>query len=472
MPRPPTRPLPRGPRAEARGPRAAALSTRLVALAAVLQLLAAVGAAALLAPDAVTAPSAPAPQARVAPPVAAEDPQSLQSRRDREAQVRALLEARGRAVLERDEAAFLAVVDPAATALLERQRALFAALEEVPLETWRYVLDTSRERPSDAVLDRRYGDDRWWAPDVVLEHALATYDTRPTADPQHLTFVLRGDRWLLGADDDFAGVGLETARQLWDSGPVVAERADDVLVLGRPADRRLLRNVAALTAQAVPRVTAVWGEEWRRGLVVLVPGTTAELAELLDSDGDLSQIAAVATAELSGGTGEFDPSGDRVVVNPEPFARLGQLGRRVVLTHEVTHVATRRATGPAVPVWLAEGFADYVGYAGVELPLALSAKELRADVQAGRLPTALPGDAAFDGASPELAQAYEQSWLAVRHLAQVHGEEALLRFYRAVGAARGVEPAVAVEQALAAELGTTTAQVTEGWRASLQRDLG
>lgn len=445
---------------------------RLVAVAVVLQLLAGVGAAVLL-----EAPSAPrdrgtAEQARVAPPVTAPGPQSEASRERRATEVRVLLAARGDAVLARDEAAFLAGIDPAAPELRERQAALFAALAEVPLSTWRYVLDPTRARPSDAGLDREYGQGRWWAPDVVLEHALTSYDARPTADAQHLTFVERDGRWWLGADDDFATRGLETDRQLWDQGPVAAVRQDDVLVLGRPSDEPLLRNVAALTAQAVPRVTAVWGEDWRRGLVVLVPGSSEELSELLDSGGDLSQIAAVATAELSGGEGEFDPTGDRVVVNRGPFARLGQLGRQVVLTHEVTHVATRRATGPSVPAWLAEGFADHVGYRGVELPLALSARGLRADVQAGRLPDRLPLDSAFDGGDPALAQAYEQSWLAVRHLVAVHGEPAVLRFYRAVGARRDVDPSAAVEQALAAELGTTTAQLTEGWRAALQRDLG
>ena len=445
-------------------------AARLVAVAVVVQLFAGVGAAVLVEMPPGPGTRGTAPQARVAPP--APDAQSLASWERRETEVRALLDARGAAVLVRDEAAFLAGVDPAAPELRERQAALFAALAEVPLSTWRYVLDPTRARPNDVMLDREYGRDRWWAPDVVLEHALATYDDRPTADAQYLTFVERDGRWWFAADDDFAAVGLEADRQLWDQGPVAAVREDDVLVLGRPSDERLLRNVAALAAQAVPRVTAVWGQAWRRGLVVLVPGSSEELSELVDSGGALDQIAAVATAELSGGSGEFDPSGDRVVVNPGPFARLGQLGRQVVLTHEVTHVATRRATGPSVPAWLAEGFADYVGYRGVELPLVLSARELRADVQAGQLPVRLPLDSAFDGGNPALAEAYEQSWLAVRHLVEVHGEQAVLRFYRAVGALRGVEPPAAVEQALAAELGTTTAQLTEGWRAALQRDLG
>jgi hypothetical protein len=221
----------------------------------------------------------------------------------------------------------------------------------------------------------------------------------------------------------------------------------------------------------VPKVDVVWGTGWRRGAVVVVPTSGDELRELLDPAGDYSQIAAVATAELAGGTGEFDPAGDRILVNPDTFGRLGRLGRRVVLAHELSHVATRKATGPGVPAWLAEGFADYIAYRDVDLPLAVSARELRGDVRAGRVPTALPEDAAFNGSNPQLAQAYEQSWLAVRLLARRSGDAALLRFYRAVGATRGVAAADAVEAALRAELGTSTAELVRDWRASLQRDL-
>ncbi|MEX2289745.1 MAG: hypothetical protein WD794_05390 [Mycobacteriales bacterium] len=452
---------------------------RLVAVAVALQLVAGLGAVVLVrdpapvpAPDARpqarVAPAAP----RVAPPAAPLDPQSLQARTARDRAVRQLLADRAGALLRRDKDSFLSVVDPLAGALRERQAGLFDALGAVPLQTWRYVLDGTIQQPSDSRLDRRYGRDRWWAPEVILEYALEGYDARPTAAEQHLTFVLRAGRWLLAADDDFAATGLVTPRALWDRGPVVAERVDDVLVLGRPSARRLLRNVAVLAAAAVPQVSEVWGTGWQRRVVVLVPTDAVEMAELLGSDGDLTRIAAVATAQLGGGTHAFDPTADRILVNPEAFSRLGQLGRRVVLTHEVTHVATRRATGPAMPGWLAEGFADHIAYRDIDLPLALSARELHADVRDGRLPTALPSDESFDGGNPELAQAYEQAWLAVRLLSQVHGDAALLRFYRAVGAARAVEPAAAVEAALRAELGTTTAQLTKDWRAALQRELG
>lgn len=460
-----------------------ALSVRLVAAAVVLQLSAGLLAATLVREPAELAAipdrarialdrsvggaaaldrptSAPAPaQARV--PV--ED--------ERATAVEALLTARSAAILGRDRSAFLATVDPMATALRSRQGAMFDALAEVPIGDWDYALDALSSRPAESKLDLRYGRGQWWSPEVSLSYALAGFDEQPTADAQYLTFVRRDGRWLLGADDDFEADGAATPRALWERGPVVAVRAPGVLALGH-ADTPLLRNVAAVASAAIPRVTAVWGTQWRQQIVAIVPGSTAELSSLLESDQDLSQIAAVASARYSG---EPDPDAgavDRILINPETFPKLGQLGRRVVLTHEVTHVAARRATGPIVPAWLAEGLADYVGYKDVKVSLDVAARDLRKDVRAGRLPQALPEDDAFGGGNAALAQAYEQSWLAVRLLAEQYGEDDLLRFYRALGAVRGGSRTIVLSTELRDEFGIDTAQFVVDWRAALQRQLG
>ena len=439
---------------------------RVVAAAAVIQLSA--GVLTVRAFDApVQAPVRAVERARAVPPAA--DP-SLATRQARAEGVERLLKQRSAALLRRDRAAFLATVDPAATALRQRQAAVFDALAQVPLASWDYVLEPRAERPADTLLDTRYGRGQWWAPDVSMRYALQGFDDRPTAAAHHLTFVRRDARWLLAADDDFAAVGRPTPDALWDRGPVVAVRSPGTLALGHPESATLLREAADLASAAIPRVTAVWGQQWQQEVVLVVPRDTAELAGLLGSGRELSRIAAVATAELSGA--DYAPAGDRVLVNPEPFSTLSRLGRQVVLTHEVTHVATRRATGPAMPSWLAEGLADTVAYREVDIPLALSARELRADVRAGRLPTRLPRDQDFAGSNPDLAQAYEQAWLVVRLLAERHGDAALLRFYRAVGAARDVDPEQAVETALQRELDTTPTALVADWQAALRRQLG
>ena len=382
----------------------------------------------------------------------------LPAAEDRTAAVRAVLDERADAVATHDRARWLSTVDPRATAFRAQQARVFDALQSVPIEGWRYDLDPSAQQPLSPALDRRHGPG-WWVPGVTLHYRLAGFDAAPTTEPQRLTFVPYDGRWYVAADDDEPG---DTARSLWDGGPVVVVRGRSSLVLGHPGSRRLLRTVADAVDSAVPRVTAVWGSAWTQKAVVLVPSSQDELQALVGNGGDFSRIAAVATAELAGS----QAVGDRIVVNPANFAKLGSLGRRVVITHEVTHIATRAQTATGTPTWLVEGFADYVGYVGIDLPYRVSAQELRAQVRRGRLPDALPGDDDFAGSNPQLAQVYEQAWLAATLLARQHGRAGLVRFYRAVGGGQSTDAA------LRSLFGTDLPTFTRAWRRDLAARLG
>lgn len=161
-----------------------------------------------------------------------------------------------------------------------------------------------------------------------------------------------------------------------------------------------------------------------------------------------------------------------MIVNPDAYGVLGAFGRQLVLTHETVHVATRAATTPSTPVWLSEGFADWVAYRDAGRTAAQAAPELRRAVLAGELPARLPDDPdfAFGGDAEALARAYEGGWLACALIADRWGEGELRDFYRAVGAHPGREGAV--EQALQEVLGTTPEEFTADWRAYLKERLG
>lgn len=435
----------------------------LIAVALVLQLVAQV-AAVVVGPagtDAARRPTvAPAP-VRGAPGAEA----AARAARDRA--VRALLDARAAAVQSHDRAAFLATVWAGAPEFARRQGALFDALQAVPLASWQYELDPSTEQPPNPTLDAKYGAGRWWAPGVVLRYAIAQFDIEPTSATQHVTFVRDGDTWRLAADDDFDAVGQKTVRALWDFGPVVLRRGAHSLALGHPGSEQLLAQLTSTVDAAVPRVSAVWGTDWPQGVVVLVPDNQTELDRILGGTTDLAHIAAVATAELTDVGQGYHPVGDRVAVNPPNFAKLGPLGRQVVLTHETMHVATRAATGPDAPTWLVEGLADYVGYLGIPVPLTTSARDLQTAVRAGKVPDALPSDTQFGGGNVELAAVYESAWLAFRLIVDTYGRDAALRFYRAVGASRGLGATGAVDGAFSFVLGTSTQAFTQAWRSYL-----
>ena len=388
-----------------------------------------------------------------------------------EAEVHALLDRRAQAVLHRDRSAFLATVDPDRPAFRASQVAMFDALADVPLASWSYELDATV--PAAVPAGARADDEApSWAPAVSLRYAVQGSDATPAVENQGLTFVHRPTGWLVGSDSDFDGTARRTVREPWDFGPVSVTQGVRTLVLGHPAAASTMRAVAAEADADIPAVTRVWGP-WAERVVVIVPADQEELARITGKTGDLSAIAAVAVAVA----GRPDGESERIVVNPANFARLPSPGRRVVLTHELTHVAAGPATGPAVPTWLAEGLADYVAYRDVGIDVASAARELAADVRAGRRPAALPSDADFDGASAALPQQYEMSWLACRLIVQRTDSSTLLRFYRAVGASRGAgsaeaeAEAEAVAAAMRAELSTTVESFTAAWQAYLTAEL-
>lgn len=439
----------------------------MLALAVVAQLVAAV--AVVRTHDAATAPAP-----RDADAVSARDAAAASARRaalDRRADdVRRLLDTRARGVLTRDRELFLSVIDPRATEFRARQAGVFDAMAQIPIQSWVYELNPDRETPYDPALLGQYGTETW-VPEIVLRYQLRGFDPHPTTGAQFLTFVRRGDAWLLASDDDFPGVpNRQTERELWDFGPVEVVQGRSTLVLGRRGRRDLLREIARQADAAVPRITAVWGRGWTQRVVVVVPETQAELGTLIAEGNDLSQIAAVAVAQL-GGAAESRTVGNRVIVNPPNFARLSRVGRQVVLQHEITHVATRDATTAATPTWLIEGFADYVGYLSSGVSVRSAARELRADVRAGRVPAALPADEDFSGTNPRLAHAYEMAWLACLLIVERTGQDDLVRFYRAVGAGDG-SPDEALRTAFRTALSTTPESFTAAWRAYLRAELG
>ncbi len=376
--------------------------------------------------------------------------------------VQGLLDRRAAAVLDRDERGFLADVDPSAGRLRARQREVLRNLADVPFSSWEYQLTgTGGFEPAP-------GEGRRLAVRVRLSYRLGGHDAGPATADQRLTLAERGGRWYIAAEHP-AGDGPEP---LWEQGRVATVRGGRSLVLGVGQDRRRLRDIARAADRAVPAVDAAWRGPWARRVVVLVPRSPAEMAELLgDPPGSYRGIAAVTTGR-TGGTPGSGPA-DRVIVNPDAYGILGEAGQDVVLTHETTHVATRAHTSPATPLWLSEGFADWAGYRGTERPAARIAPGLAGEAAAGRTPEALPDDEdfAFTGDAGRLARAYEAGWLACRMIAEEWGEETLVSFYRAVGEA-GPDRSRALESALRERLGLGPDAFTARWRAYVTERLG
>jgi hypothetical protein len=380
-----------------------------------------------------------------------------------------LLDERSAAVLHHDRASFLATVDPEQPAFVAEQRREYAAVSAVPLASWTYDFSAGTPQlPSPKLA--RYRAPTWAPRQFTLHYAIRGFDSSPTSLQQFPTFVRRAQGWFIASFSDFAGQGQRSDPDIWSFGAVRTATAPGVLVLGHPASLSLMRGVAREAAAAIPRVTAVWGRDWPRRVVVLVPSSQHELAQIIDDSGDLSQIAAVASAEVQDCPGPPNPVGYRVAINPRNWGKLSAVGRRVVLTHELTHVATRAATGSCTPTWLVEGFADYVGYLGADVPTTVVAQELAGDVRAGRVPARLPRDGDFDGGNKRLAQAYEGAWMATHLIVDRWGQRTLVQLYRQVGTSND-DPAVALADAMKALLHISYSQFVAQWRAYLRAKL-
>lgn len=376
--------------------------------------------------------------------------------------VQQLLDQRAAAVRQHDRRAFLAGIDPAATRFLAAQRRVFGNLAQVPLADWSYQLVRTGafDLPPAAGADGT----RRTAAEVQLRYRLSGYDSRPVVSTAYLTLTERAGRWHVAADDDGAAGGHRSAVQLWDQGPVKVVHGAHSLVLGL-GDEKTLRGYADDADLAVPQVQHAWGRAgWPGSVVIEAPQTLDQLGALLAADpADYKDIAAVTTGETGGSA---QAPADRVIVNPAAFGELSAFGRQVVLTHETTHVATRLATTARTPLWLSEGFADWVAYRGSGRTASEIAPELARDVTAGHVPAALPTAADFRPTSTALAQAYEGGWLACRLVADQWSPEQLTALYRAAGTG------ATLDSVLRSLLHSSLADFTARWRAFVQQELG
>ncbi len=370
--------------------------------------------------------------------------------------VRRVLDTRAAAVRDGSEREFVATQAPATVAAGERAaaRTEFRNLRAVPLADWAYRV-TGLHRSGDRA-----------TADAELRYRIEGYDKAPIVTARTLSLARADGRWYVTADRP----AKDSSQQLWEQGAVLAVRGEHSLVLGVGRPRDALRHYAELADRAVPAVREAWGEDWSRRVVVLVPKSLDGMAGLLGAPASgYRGIAAVTTGEAGGSA---KAPADRIIVNPDAYGVLGAFGRQVVLTHETTHVATRASTSAATPLWLSEGYADWVGYRGTGRTAPQAAPELARAVAEGKVPAALPGDEVFGfgGDAGSLARAYEGGWLACRLIAERWGEVRLGEFYRAVGERE--KRAGAVEAGMKEVLGTSLEEFTEQWRAYVRDRLG
>jgi hypothetical protein len=355
-----------------------------------------------------------------APRVVGQQP-ATRAAADPSAELPRLLTRRARAVLGDDRASFLATVDKRQTRFYKRQAKLFARMRTVPFSDLAYKIT---DEHASTRLRRRYDADQVIQAQVQARYRFKGQDASPVLARHSYTFVLTRSVWRIAGPGD-AGQRRRDDTEIWDHDPVRTAGSARTLIVYHPGDEALARRLLRVADRAYAQVDAAWTRHWERKAVILVPKDQQEAEELVGAS-DLSRVAAVASSSVESGASER-VLGNRIVVNTDNVERYNDLNLQVLITHEMTHVATR-TLGDGVPLLLVEGLADWAALKPLGYPLAVTRPNLARRVRADRFDGRLPGDGEFRG--PDAAVAYDEGSAFCLWVADTYGAGKLRDLYR------------------------------------------
>ena len=302
--------------------------------------------------------------------------------------LRELMDARERAVKDRDLRAFRATVDPRQPKLLAAQTVLFRNLQRLSLDTFRYDVTTTYLVPAHVP-----GRDPVLHPQVLEQLQLTATMTRPVSNKLDLTFVKRGDQWLVGAGRPPGAKGSveDPQERPWFGGPIAVRRDGKLTVLVDEDSQDQLAGLTDVVQAGVQRDADILGVDVDDR--VLVDATSNGQSEDFGA-GVEEQVAAVTfpivSTDLEGKA--TDIAGTAIKINPDHVEEL--MDESQLLWHELTHYLLFEYSGSS-PVWLVEGVAAWVEYQPTELSGLVIPDDLYDRVQ--RPPHQLPTKGVFYG---------------------------------------------------------------------------
>jgi hypothetical protein len=340
----------------------------------------------------------------------------------------ALLERRAKAVRDHDRQAFLADVDGTDPAFLRQQGQQFDNLTRLPLAEFRYVLEGAVQYDAliPAAVRARYHATARTAAVTVL-YRIDGVDTEPVAAPWVPIFGVAGGRWWLAGAAADAKLPTGTNGQAWETGEITVARSRRVVLVLSASDAGRAPDLLRMAETGLDQVAAVRRGGWAgKVLITAVQDPrlfTTYFADNPDHVGNVAAIAVPYYAQVPEWHAKPGYAATRVVFNPHQFtADPTEVAHD--LTHEFTHAAMGQTTTDDTPLWLVEGFAEYVAYKPEQVPGLFVKRSLEG------FPTgSSPPSSNFYGD----ARNYVLGWLACRVIAERYGEAKLIALYEASG---------------------------------------
>ena len=343
----------------------------------------------------------------------------------RVAAVQAVLDAREAAVLGGDRQGFLDTVDPGASEEFKaHQAALFEGLRSIPWSKYELVVRPDEIEDLSLGLDDRYTADDVFLPAVEARYRIEGVDSIDALDGFFYTFLRRDGRWRIVSDVDVEDLGLPSARNLWDFGPLARARSSHFTVVFQPADRARAEALLPLAEEARERLAGGFDGPLPDQTLLVLPHTVDQLAEMLQATFDLTNFVAFAVVSVDRDEG-WRATAPRVFAQDVNLARSRRSFQLETLHHELIHVAAFPLAGPFVPAWVHEGVADWLA-SGQPGPAEVEGSD-------GVLPEQYEFTTGGLGA---IVGAYEESTSAVAFLARAKGDDAPLDLLVEVGEAR------------------------------------
>ncbi len=352
------------------------------------------------------------------------EPTAAQSRPAPAEAAEAVLAAQAQALLDNDEQAWLAAVDPSQPKLRSRYRSMFRSLRGLGVNHFGYetsVEDPDAERGTvDVTADVEY----CFSTDKCSQQKDNVSDGPPTI-VQQLTMKKAGDSYLISALTTKKSRDQQQPTP-WEEGDLIFLEGERVTVAGNRSEMRHFKPVLAAAEKAAvvnDRFAGLVGNPQRKYRVYVAGPKQWK-----------TWYGGITDKWVIGYAIPLSDSGSDVVLNVSAVRTDSEV-LATTLQHELGHVVTLggayRTSGGTGDMWLEEGIAEYIGWYPRSATDSWRRSAVRALLDSRKRPASIAARAPAENAGPDASDAfYGYGHFTADCLARKYGQAALFTFVR------------------------------------------